>query len=130
MPLSCYQPGRDGEEPVRAPAVDDGADEEGDRAVRCGACGHDVTSQRAALAVGGEIDHTFFNPAGVIFEIRCFERAPGCAVAGAPTTEFSWFPGYAWRYAACSACGSHLGWSFQGVEPAFFGLIERQLRFP
>ena len=33
----------------------------------------------------------------------------GCLVLqGVETLEHSWFPGYAWTIACCSACGSHL----------------------
>uniref|UniRef100_A0A7S3Z5K1 CULT domain-containing protein n=2 Tax=Lotharella globosa TaxID=91324 RepID=A0A7S3Z5K1_9EUKA len=29
-----------------------------------------------------------------------------------PTTEHTWFPGFAWQMASCAACDSHLGWGF------------------
>ena len=43
-------------------------------------------------------------------------RARKCKVAVEPTApcaEYSWFPGQAWRMAACASCHTHLGWHFQ-----------------
>jgi hypothetical protein len=87
-----------------------------------------VTSRDDAVEVAGKHRHTFFNPAGILFEIGCFGAASGCANEGTPTTEFSWFPGYAWRYSFCLACGAHLGWQFvSGDGPTFWGLVLSRL---
>ena len=58
-----------------------------------------------------------------MYRIGCFRRAPGCAQAGEPTFEYTWFPGHSWRLALCAGCRAHLGWAFQGGQDAFFGLI-------
>ena len=120
-----------------APAHPSGAVEERDdaetehrpeRAVLCRRCRGEVTSARHADAVDGAHRHTFFNPAGILFEIGCYREAPGCTVHGAPTEEFSWFRGFAWRYAVCGACHQHLGWRFESAAgTAFFGLILNRL---
>ena len=89
----------------------------------CFACGSAITAARERIAVGGGHDHTFTNPAGHVFRVGCFRRAPGCAQAGELTGEYSWFAGYAWRYALCAGCRVHLGWVYQGPQPGFFGLI-------
>lgn len=78
----------------------------------------------------GQHLHTLFNPAGLLFEIRCFDRAEGCEVHGDRTTEFTWFPGFAWNYAVCAACLEHLGWHFEGAGRGFFGLIRERLVDP
>jgi hypothetical protein len=101
---------------------------EPDDTVRCRACGHDVTQRSLAIAVGGAHEHTFRNPAGYSFHVVCFADAPGCAAAGAPTSEATWFAGYAWQLALCSACGEHLGWWYVGAADAFAGLIAPRLR--
>jgi cereblon len=48
-------------------------------------------------------------------------RDHSCFVYGAPTTQDSWFPGYAWSILYCRRCVSHLGWRFtlvpQSNEP-------------
>ena len=48
-----------------------------ERAIRCRACGAPVTDRAAVGEVDGQHVHTFFNPSGVLFEIRCFDRADG-----------------------------------------------------
>ena len=97
------------------------------RVLRCRSCGHPVTSRDRAIEVAGGHRHTFFNPAGIVFELGCFAAAPGCAVAGIPTDEFSWFAGHVWRVALCGGCGRHLGWKFSSGDGGFYGLILPQL---
>ncbi|WP_045218838.1 cereblon family protein [Desulfonatronum thioautotrophicum] len=93
-------------------------------ALRCKACGREVTTEDQRIAVNGRHDHVFFNPHGHVFEIGCFAQAPGAVPASPPCAEFSWFPGLAWQVAACANCGAHLGWYFQdGEVEGFFGLI-------
>jgi hypothetical protein len=94
----------------------------------CRACGAAITNRNASIQVEGKHEHTFFNPAGVLFEIGCFSLAPGCVVAGVPTSEFAWFRNYLWQYASCSGCGVHLGWYFASAPgSAFYGLIVNRL---
>lgn len=98
------------------------------RPLVCRACAFAITSEDQACPIEGRTQHTFFNPAGLLFEIGCFARAPGCEVRGEPTSEFSWFPAYYWSYALCGQCGSHLGWHFSSAEGGgFFGLILNRL---
>lgn len=98
------------------------------RAVRCRACGHEVTTREDSEEIDGKHRHTFFNPAGILYEIACYGVAPGCDNLGSPTDQFSWFPGFAWRYSLCGACRSHLGWQFLGAGGAtFWALIVDRL---
>lgn len=105
----------------------EGRDEHGGRRLRCRRCGNPVSDERHRIRRGGSAWHRFTNPQGRVFEIGCYAAAPGCACQGPPSTEFSWFAGYAWRVALCAACGNHLGWRFEGRDPVFFGLILDQL---
>jgi hypothetical protein len=98
-----------------------------DRAIVCAACAHRITSERQRVAVNGAHEHHCVNPAGYQFHIGCFRDAPGCTVWGAPTTEFTWFAGYAWCYALCGDCRAHLGWRFESDASGFFGLILARL---
>ena len=82
------------------------------------------------MAVHGTHIHTFFNPAGIVYEICCFRKAEGCAVHGDATAEFAWFAGSHWQYAVCGACQEHLGWFFTTPGESFFGLIRNRLFFP
>lgn len=98
--------------------------------ILCGICLEPVTARRHRISVNGGHQHTFTNPAGVVFEIGCFSDAPGCRTTGIPTKEFTWFPGHGWIYALCAGCGSHLGWYFtSGGGSGFFGLILERLAF-
>lgn len=93
----------------------------------CRLCGHQITSSRFAIEVNGGHTHTFFNPAGIVYEIRCFQAAQGCAPHGPPSSEFTWFAGHTWQLALCSVCAAHLGWFFSSAESGFYGLISRNL---
>jgi len=94
-----------------------------DDSILCRSCRAQVTSVRQAVSVSGSHQHTFFNPAGIVFEICCYAQAAGTAVHGEPTGEFTWFNGYEWQYCICVACLEHLGWFFSAPTNSFFGLI-------
>jgi hypothetical protein len=97
-------------------------------AICCKVCGRAVTGRDQEIAVHGSHAHTFFNPAGIVFELGCFVTAPGCYSTGEATSEFTWFAGYVWRFALCRRCNSHLGWFFETAESSFFGLILANLK--
>jgi hypothetical protein len=104
--------------------TEDEAHKKEEKAVRCAQCGHGITSPRERIDVQGMHQHAFCNPYGIIFEIGCFRAAPGCGYAGPATEEFSWFAGYNWRIAVCSACQTHLGWQYSAAErESFHGLV-------
>ena len=107
-------------------AVEDRRVDEDARAIRCAACGKAITTSAQRIPVAGAHEHTRFNPGGFVYRFGCFQDAPGCAVAGEPTSEATWFAGYAWRYALCRGCGVHLGWRFEGPG-GFFGLVLERL---
>ncbi len=94
----------------------------------CKACGHPITSEDQRIHIAGAHLHTFFNPAGIVFELGCFSRAPGCSVLGEASSEFSWFAGYLWRIVLCGRCGTHLGWNFHSGDSSFYGLIYKNMR--
>jgi len=97
-------------------------------AIFCTVCGATITNRDRKIAVQGTHAHTFFNPAGIVFELGCFSTAPGCNRAGEATSEFTWFAGYVWRFAFCRSCNSHLGWYFENGGHSFWGLILANLR--
>lgn len=104
------------------PALDD--DRGTGPAIRCRNCRHRITTGDRRKSMNGSHRHVFNNPTGIFFEIALFDAAEGCATAGRPTMEFTWFAGYAWRFALCGHCGIHLGWLYTGSgEGGFFGLI-------
>jgi hypothetical protein len=98
------------------------------RRIVCAACRHPITAERNRIEVNGAAEHTCVNPHGLTFHIACFDVAPGCRSVGVPTTDFTWFRGFAWSYALCGACAILLGWRYQGTAAAsFFGLIVNRL---
>ena len=96
-------------------------------ALVCASCALRITTDSAATDRGGAHQHSFTNPRGLVFTIGCFSDA-AIAAHGVGTTEYTWFPGYAWRIAACGGCDSHLGWVFTRDGDCFFGLILDRLR--
>ncbi|MDK9707271.1 MAG: cereblon family protein [Desulforhopalus sp.] len=97
-------------------------------AIRCRACGAVVTGRDQKILVNGCHAHTFFNPAGIIFELGCFQKAPGCLAVGPSSGEFTWFAGHVWRVTLCRRCQAHLGWLFLSGDNSFFGLILSKLQ--
>jgi hypothetical protein len=95
--------------------------------VRCAACGHALAEEKARIEVDGRHVHTFVNPAGHEYTVRCFAVAPGCAGAGEESTFWSWFRGFAWRIALCARCGTQVGWSFRSDASTFWGLIAARI---
>ncbi|WP_163338112.1 cereblon family protein [Desulfopila sp. IMCC35008] len=93
----------------------------------CAGCGNIITDEGQRMTVDSQHRHTFFNPAGVVYELGCFRWAPGCLPVGESSAEFSWFAGHVWRVGVCSGCLSHLGWLFESGETSFFGLIVSRL---
>lgn len=101
--------------------------EDVERAVRCSRCGHALTSANERIEVFGRHAHTFMNPSGVIFDVRCYRDVPGATCQGVPDSDTSWFPATAWIYAHCAngACRGQVGWRYVHLEDGavFFGLI-------
>ncbi|MFW5837757.1 MAG: cereblon family protein [Desulfovibrionaceae bacterium] len=98
---------------------------ESGRRLVCRACRTYVTSLNARRQAAGSHRHVFCNPHGFVYEVGCFAFAPGCRPVGPLSSEFSWFPGYAWRITVCAGCQSHIGWRYlaERGEDGFFGLI-------
>ena len=114
--------------PVLADRSREKPDEPRERALVCRTCGLPVALVRDRVEVNGKHGHALFNPAGILFEVGCFAAAHGCRFEGEFTPEFSWFPGFAWRYALCRRCDAHLGWEYRGAAGGFVGLIMTELR--
>ena len=93
----------------------------------CAVCRHRLTRAGFKIEKNGAHTHTFTNPHGLTFNLRCFSQAPGCAALGPAAMEYSWFAGYAWQIAICGNCRVHLGWKYYGATDTFYGLIREQL---
>lgn len=100
-----------------------------DRPVLCRECRNLITFHHHKIEVDSSFRHTFFNPAGIVYEIGCFKEAKGCYIQGRGETEFSWFGNAVWKYAHCGVCLEHLGWHYTTSLTSFYGLILSQLLF-
>ncbi|MBI1422811.1 MAG: hypothetical protein GC149_05030 [Gammaproteobacteria bacterium] len=96
-------------------------------ALCCTQCRHQITDTAARLELAGGHTHIFTNPGGFTYEIMLFEYAD-CVTHGPATTEYTWFPGFAWQLALCANCQAHLGWRYRRTgSAAFYGLIRDRL---
>lgn len=82
----------------------------------------------------GNLAGNYCNPAGYIHETISFYKVieNSTQMVDRPSTDFSWFPGYAWQIALCSKCSTHVGWKFIAVSKnlkprMFFGLSGKSL---
>jgi len=111
-----------------SPAAESRVEERLGRVLICRECGTEITSPDLGIEVAGSHRHTFFNPAGILYEIGCFCAAEGCLDMGQPSLEFSWFAGFGWRSSICRGCKMHLGWEFVSTaDRVFWGLILNRL---
>ncbi|MCP4400782.1 MAG: hypothetical protein GY801_26205 [bacterium] len=97
--------------------------EEEEKFLRCIVCQATITRQSDRITINERHQHVFTNPHGYIFQIGCFAVAQGCVFSDNESNFFSWFPGYAWRFALCGQCLTHLGWGFRSQDSQFVGLI-------
>jgi len=102
-------------------------DKDDKQKILCRICGYQITTREKKRAVNGQHQHILNNPAGIFYEIGCFSAANGCVNHGTATFEHTWFTGFAWRYALCTNCLTHLGWLFQSGDDSFYGLILKNL---
>ena len=96
------------------------------RAILCAACSTQVSDTSQRIDVAGRHQHTFFNPAGIVYQVACFATAPGCRGIGPFSAEFTWFPGHRWQLGMCACCAEQLGWHFAG-DQSFTALIESRI---
>lgn len=95
----------------------------------CANCGGLIATESQRIAIKGEREQSFRNPSGYHHLIGYFQEASGCIAIGEPTAEFTWFEGYEYVFALCTACGNHLGWHYRKPGKAqFYGLVLNRLR--
>ncbi|XP_076031486.1 E3 ubiquitin ligase component cereblon isoform X2 [Oratosquilla oratoria] len=98
--------------------------------IRCGK-GIASTSDIFSMSVEG-FQGTYVNPGGYVHEMITLSKISGLSYYEGPSTEHSWFPGYAWTIANCSGCDSHMGWKFTAVKrklkpQKFYGISRKSV---
>jgi hypothetical protein len=98
----------------------------------CSACSAPIAHQREMFSFGKDgAVNAYVNPAGAVHETLTVKtvasKTRSLVFVGSPSTEHSWFAGWAWHIILCSRCGAHLGWQFNatqaGLKPeVFYGL--------
>ena len=91
----------------------DGMGGNGAKVFQCTVCGRLVTRSDRFLSLDGKKRHNHVNPSGVECDFHTFYSCPGAIALGNATSEYTWFPRYAWRMAFCRQCGQHLGWHYE-----------------
>ncbi len=81
--------------------------------LRCATCAAPWASARDGIALSPEgAGGAFVNAHGYVHDMLTVRTVRGLGVQGRPTTQDSWFPGYAWTIAHCAHCYAHAGWRF------------------
>lgn len=88
----------------------------------CTTCALVLAQVRDRVAIDGRTVHERVNYAGYPHRFMTVRRCTNVDAVSPPSTDFSWFEGYAWEIIACAGCRSHVGWRWQG-EGEFLGLL-------
>ncbi|KAK2587505.1 hypothetical protein KPH14_003204 [Odynerus spinipes] len=106
-----------------------------DRSFVCSHCDAFIAHQSNMFPMSKEgLQSTYCNGVGDIYETITVYHAEGLKLSThPPSTEYSWFPGYAWTIANCKNCYSHMGWKFTAVDSnlkpkSFWGLTRKSLK--
>jgi cereblon len=105
--------------------------------IKCNNCGSTLSSadQMLNMSTEGTLG-AYANAHGYIHETVTVKRVGRARVimdGSPPSTEQSWFPGYAWTIIYCTGCYQHVGWKYTAVASTthpqvFWGLRRAALR--
>jgi len=99
----------------------------------CRRCSLTLAEQSDIFSMSSEGPQgAFVNPGGHLHETLTVYKAKNLKLVGEPSTEYSWFPGYAWTIVECSRCYNHIGWKFtaakSGLKPLkFYGFSRKSI---
>ena len=85
--------------------------------IACGVCGQGLASKSMLFNVPGAegMAGAYVNAYGAVHQTMTLRNLQShCEIecVGSPSTQDSWFPGYAWTIVHCARCYAHLGWHF------------------
>jgi cereblon len=111
------------------PKGQDAPIEEERHSLLCKTCESEVSDSRALFCMRAPtVEQVFPNPYGHMRVILTAIEAHSWTIGSEPTTDFTWFAGYAWTVIDCASCHCHLGWLYEatgGESPArFYGLLK------
>ncbi|KAL0879144.1 hypothetical protein ABMA27_002939 [Loxostege sticticalis] len=83
----------------------------------CSSCMTEIARREHIFAMSSEGVHSnYTNLGGYMHDIVTVSRAGQITLDGAPSAEYSWFPGYTWTIALCATCTHHVGWRFDAMK--------------
>ncbi|KAJ0172843.1 hypothetical protein K1T71_011982 [Dendrolimus kikuchii] len=100
----------------------------------CSSCWAEVARRDQLFAMSSDGVHSnYTNLGGYMHDIVTVAACGNVALSGAPSAEYSWFPGYMWTIALCRICTAHLGWRFDAMKrnlrpQQFFGLCRNYVQ--
>jgi len=100
----------------------------------CKECNVEVTDKKDVFSMSIEGPQGMYvNPLGYVHETLTVYRTRSLRTHGDSSTEYSWFPGYAWTCVQCRSCGNHVGWKFTATDKKlkpdkFWGLCRSSLQ--
>lgn len=110
------------------PDLDELSDFEKAELLHCRHCQRAITAENFRIQINGAHQHRFSNPSQQVYDVCCFQWAPGSSIYGEATRQHSWFADYRWQFAHCEECAAHLGWYYEHDRHSFFALIPRSLQ--
>lgn len=99
----------------------------------CFGCQTQIGQQSDVFAMSIEgAQSIYVNPDGYLHDTMTLINATNLVLVSTPSTDYSWFPGYAWSIAVCANCHKHIGWQFIAQKPRlqphkFYGLSRSSL---
>ncbi|CAH0664252.1 unnamed protein product [Spodoptera exigua] len=100
----------------------------------CSSCMAQIARKEHIFPMSSEGVHSnYTNLGGYMHDILTVSEACNVETNGAPSAEYSWFPGYTWTVALCANCMVHVGWRFEALKrslrPAqFYGLCRNYVQ--
>lgn len=99
--------------------------------INCRICRTQVCSKSDVFSMCTQgFMNAYVNAYGHIHETLTVYKTKNLTLIGRQSTEYSWFPGYAWTIVQCKRCSSHIGWKFTATKTdlkpdKFWGLTRK-----